>query len=89
MHFYTTVNNSRGKPVGTGAHAKSGQTAWVRSYSTGVKVQAKVIQEKDLFLIFATGGSGSGTEDIFLGTVLISKFGRPMFSPAKINGGAP
>ena len=85
MHFYTSTNNSHGKPVNAGSHKKRGQITWARSYSTGVKVVSESLpgDKGDCFSIYMTGGSDSPLEPIFVGQVTQSRFGKPMFRGAK------
>lgn len=74
-HFYTTVTNSRGgttKAAGT----KTGQTAHIRGWDAGVKVEAGIspVDGKDVFLIYATKGSNGGSKAECVGWITDSGF---------------
>lgn len=68
--FYTSVTNSRGGTT-TAQGTKQGQTAHIRGWDYGVKIEAGVspISGKDVFLIYRTSGSHGGHADECVGWI--------------------
>lgn len=74
-HFYTTVTNSRGGTT-RAAGKKSGQTAHIRGWNAGVRVEAGIdpMTGKDVFLVYATKGSNGGSTAECVGWINDSGF---------------
>jgi hypothetical protein len=61
-HFYGTVHGNRGEVSRLGS-AQSGIAVRANGWNTGVRVSGMVEDDKDVFYIFANGGSnGNGGE---------------------------
>tara|TARA_R100000458_G_scaffold55570_1_gene59643 strand:- start:1202 stop:1435 length:234 start_codon:yes stop_codon:yes gene_type:complete len=56
--FKADVKGGRGQASRLG-HATSGIWSWTRGWNTGIEVQGRVEDDKDVFYVYATGGSGS------------------------------
>jgi hypothetical protein len=69
-HFYLTASNTRGGEVTAAGH-KTGQTAHLRSWSAGVRVQARHtrVGSTDEFEIFASRGSNNPGAGALVGLV--------------------
>jgi len=67
--FYTSVTNSRGN-LTTAQGTKEGQSAHIRGWDVGVKIDAGVDNYgRDIFLIYRTSGSHGRTSDECIGWI--------------------
>jgi hypothetical protein len=67
--FYTSVTNSRGGTT-TAQGTKQGQTAHIRGWDVGVKIDAGIDNRgRDTFIIYRTSGSHSKTADEVVGWI--------------------
>jgi hypothetical protein len=65
--FRGTVQGGRGAASKLG-HATTGLTTTTNGWDIGVKVIARVADDKDTFDVYLTGGSNAGAREVFLGT---------------------
>lgn len=70
--FRGTVKGNRTQASRLG-YKTSGLTTECNGWNSGVKVVARDEDDNDLFDIYATGGSGNGQRNIWIGTVFIDE----------------
>lgn len=80
--FYADITGGRGTATRQG-HTASGIRGHIRGWQSGVKVYGRATGELDVFDIYATGGSGGGESDRFIGHVLRDAEGSVEFVPAE------
>lgn len=75
---YVTTNNSRGNAV----TASNPTFAHIRGWNAGVMIQVDASDKSgNTWRVYATGGSNSAAQTLFLGTVTTSENG-PVFEPS-------
>lgn len=56
--FKADIKGGRGQTSRLG-HSTSGIWSWARGWNTGIEVKGDVVNDKDVFRVYATGGSGT------------------------------
>lgn len=80
-HFIAGIDSPTCKNLTTRlGHAKEGISAHVRGWESGVVVEAKVVEDKDVFYIYKDGGSNHTTERVLLAMII---GGRATVEPLK------
>jgi hypothetical protein len=80
--FRATIVGQRGEASRLGS-AKSGLTARVNGWYSGIRVEAGVDQDgADRFEVFTTGGSNGSARDRHVGTVRMHPHGGHTWEPA-------
>lgn len=68
-HFYASISGNRGEATRMGSKA-SGITGHIRGWDSGVRVNGRVDDEgRDVFDVYATGGSRGVKSDQFIATI--------------------
>lgn len=81
-HFYTTATNTRGNVASAAAGAVHGQSVWARGWSAGIRVEAHVVDDVDVFDVYANGGSSGDGTSILLGRLTAGGLEGPEWTEA-------
>lgn len=71
--FRAVIRGQRGEASRLGS-IKSGLVAYVNGWNEGVTIRASVIDGKDVFAIYANGGSNGQPNDGYIGSVTRGHF---------------
>lgn len=67
--FYAEIRGNAQTEATRCGTERSGIWGHIRGWDVGIEVNGHVVEDKDTFHIYATGGSHGSTREVFLGTV--------------------